>query len=291
VPPPAADSDGDGLSDPADNCPDVPNLDQVDLDEDGIGDACDSYIAINSDGDGWYDPEDACPFVYGTSTVAPVGCPDTDGDGWADTVDACPNDPGKIEPGVCGCGNPEDNPDGDLACGAADGCPNDPGKVAPGICGCGIPDADSDGDGALDCRDNCLSVANPTQVDTDGDGMGDGCDTDDDNDGVADGADNCPLAYNPNQIDTDSDGIGNICDSTPCYIEIGLGPAWEIAPPPVLSGANGGRFRWISPTWLINLYPPSWRIWQNGIWYVGYHGDCSPLGIGPYPPDNPMWLP
>ena len=25
-----------------------------------------------------------------------------------------------------------------------DGCPNDPGKIAPGDCGCGTPDDDSD---------------------------------------------------------------------------------------------------------------------------------------------------
>jgi cysteine-rich repeat protein len=37
----AADGDGDGLADPIDDCPNEPNPDQADLDEDGIGDACD----------------------------------------------------------------------------------------------------------------------------------------------------------------------------------------------------------------------------------------------------------
>jgi cysteine-rich repeat protein len=37
----AADSDGDGLVDPIDDCPNEPNPDQADLDADGIGDACD----------------------------------------------------------------------------------------------------------------------------------------------------------------------------------------------------------------------------------------------------------
>ncbi len=39
---PEADSDGDGILDVSDNCPDVPNPDQADGDGDGIGDACDA---------------------------------------------------------------------------------------------------------------------------------------------------------------------------------------------------------------------------------------------------------
>jgi len=36
------DADSDGVSDPCDNCPAVPNPDQADADNDGIGDACDN---------------------------------------------------------------------------------------------------------------------------------------------------------------------------------------------------------------------------------------------------------
>jgi hypothetical protein len=42
------DSDGDGIVDNQDNCPDEPNEDQSDIDQDGTGDACDDDI----DGDG-----------------------------------------------------------------------------------------------------------------------------------------------------------------------------------------------------------------------------------------------
>lgn len=75
------------------------------------------------------------------------------------------------------------------------------------------PPPDSDGDGIEDSLDNCPLVANPDQLDTDGDGQGDACDTDDDNDGVEDSLDNCPLVANPDQADFDNDGIGDACDS------------------------------------------------------------------------------
>lgn len=45
----AADQDGDGILDPADNCPAVFNPDQADLDGDGRGDACDSQNLVAID--------------------------------------------------------------------------------------------------------------------------------------------------------------------------------------------------------------------------------------------------
>jgi hypothetical protein len=51
----------------------------------------------------------------------------------------------------------------------------------------GLPDADSDT--VADAIDNCLNVANSSQRDTDGDGIGNSCDADLDNNGVVNAAD------------------------------------------------------------------------------------------------------
>ena len=72
-------------------------------------------------------------------------------------------------------------------------------------------DIDYDQDLVHDSIDNCpLLNFNTDQLDTDGDGIGDVCDTDDDGDGVEDSEDNCPLTANLDQLDTDGDGIGDV---------------------------------------------------------------------------------
>jgi hypothetical protein len=58
---------------------------------------------------------------------------------------------------------------------------------------------------------HCPPRAQNSQRDTDGDGIGDVCDTDDDNDGVLDWNDNCPLVPNPDQQDTNGRGVGDAC--------------------------------------------------------------------------------
>lgn len=55
------DKDADGIADAQDNCPDTPNANQLDLDRDGIGNACDS----DADGDQINDlAADNCPTVF-----------------------------------------------------------------------------------------------------------------------------------------------------------------------------------------------------------------------------------
>lgn len=54
---PKFDTDGDGVYDDEDNCPDDTNANQADADMDGIGDVCEA----DSDGDGVVDDTDNCP--------------------------------------------------------------------------------------------------------------------------------------------------------------------------------------------------------------------------------------
>jgi len=79
----AIDTDGDTIPDSTDNCPNTANTNQLDTDNDGIGDVCDD----DDDNDGVLDINDSCPNVAGTAN----GCPDADGDGVRDSEDLCPD--------------------------------------------------------------------------------------------------------------------------------------------------------------------------------------------------------
>ena len=75
-----------------------------------------------------------------------------------------------------------------------------------------LVEIDADSDGIPDDIDNCQFIPNPNQQDSDGDLLGDACDSDADGDGVSNSVDNCPLVLNPDQADTDFDGLGDLCD-------------------------------------------------------------------------------
>jgi len=127
------DTDGDGIYDKDDACPEVAGLKQFN----GCPD---------TDGDGIVDGSDACPEVAGLAEFQ--GCPDTDGDGIADKDDACPDVAGPK--GLQGC----PDKDGDGVADKNDKCPDVAGPKE----NAGCPWPDTDGDGVLDKDDKCPDV-------------------------------------------------------------------------------------------------------------------------------------
>ena len=128
------DTDGDGVYDKFDACPEVAGLEEFN----GCPDA---------DGDGIKDSDDACPNAAGLATMN--GCPDADADGIADKDDMCPNAKGTKANKGC------PDTDGDGVVDKNDKCPTAAGPVANG--GCAWPD--TDGDSILDKDDKCPNVA------------------------------------------------------------------------------------------------------------------------------------
>lgn len=177
------DTDGDGIANWEDMCPDKAGLVKFngcpDTDFDGITDA-----------------EDACPNNAGLAEFN--GCPDTDRDGLADKDDACPNEKGLVAFNGC------PDSDGDGLADKDDRCPDDKGKAE--FKGC----PDSDGDGIADLDDACKTEKGLTKFN--------GC-PDSDGDGLADKDDRCPKDRGDITLkgcpDADGDGIADMDDRCP----------------------------------------------------------------------------
>jgi hypothetical protein len=81
------------------------------------------------------------------------------------------------------------------------------------------PCLDADGDTVPNAADNCVNNANPAQTNTDGDALGDACDSDDDNDKVGDadegpcGGDSLLASKRPERIDGIFAGIDDDADT------------------------------------------------------------------------------
>jgi outer membrane protein OmpA-like peptidoglycan-associated protein len=137
---PIPDSDGDGILENRDRCPDTPSGAQVD------GTGCPS----DSDGDGVSDGVDRCANTPPGASVNASGCTqDSDGDNIPDGLDRCPDtDAGVlVDPNGCPKDSDEDSiPDG------LDRCSETPRGATVDALGC---PGDEDGDGVLDGLDRC----------------------------------------------------------------------------------------------------------------------------------------
>lgn len=168
---------------------------------------------------------------------------------------------------------------------------------------------DPDGDGIPVPADNCPGAPNPSQQDSDDDGMGDMCDCGDvvcdcglgapdvDGDGYPDACDNCPAVANadpPQDLvefgtlisDIDEDGVGNVCDG--CMHTTGVvqgnccDPRTSIEEDYYLCKFDGGssvRY-WCQPM--------DEGVWFDCVFFDGLNCDITEYGGTPYCKDAPV---
>ncbi|MDX2246355.1 MAG: OmpA family protein [Bacteroidia bacterium] len=142
LPPPIVedpDTDGDGIKDPLDDCPEVPGIARLN----GCPDR---------DGDGIADSLDKCPDTFGLVEFEGCPDPDRDKDGTTNEKDDCPDEPGT--PALKGC--PDQDNDG--IADRMDNCPDLAGIAA--LNGC----PDRDGDGITDGEDACPDEAGTVEL-------------------------------------------------------------------------------------------------------------------------------
>src|SRR5215510_5136428 len=167
------DSDGDGVPDKRDACPNTPLGATVDV----------RGCPADSDQDAVYDGIDKCPGTPAGAKVDATGCPpDADHDGVPDGLDKCPDTPRGATVDTTGC--PKDS-DADSVVDGIDKCPDTPVGATVDANGC---PKDADNDGVPDGIDKCPNTPVGVRVDATGCPLT----RDSDGDGVPDNIDRCP---------------------------------------------------------------------------------------------------
>ena len=240
--PDQGDIDRDGFGDVIDKCPTLAGSsdDTADSDDDGVGNECDTCRQASRN----YNKDDANPMGYMTVRNIPFQ-QDSDGDGIGDVCDNCVltancdqygpenawtiGDPIEFDdPILCQLDGNNDM--------VGDACAGDMGPIATAPIGLG-PDQDFDQDGLSNVVDACprqpvaLTAEDQITCESNADcPSGRKCETafgicdhlDSDGDGVGDICDTCPFAENPMQVadgamqdgdDTDGDYVGNVCET------------------------------------------------------------------------------
>ncbi|MBN1773294.1 MAG: OmpA family protein [Deltaproteobacteria bacterium] len=138
------------------------HVEPPDTDGDGIHDRVDACPEEPEDPDGFED-EDGCPE------------PDNDGDTIPDATDACPNEPEDFDGhrDDDGCPEPEIDTDGDTILDEDDGCPTEAEDADGFQDEDGCPDTDNDGDTIPDADDDCPNEAEVVNGVDDDDGCPD----------------------------------------------------------------------------------------------------------------------
>jgi len=213
------DSDGDGVLDDNDLCPDTPLNETVD--SNGCSDS-----QLDDDGDGVMNDTDQCPDTPSGETVNSEGCSesqlDDDDDGVMNDVDQCSGTPTGESVNSEGCSDSQLDDDGDGVMNDVDQCSDTPTGESVNSDGCSNSQLDDDGDGVMNDVDQCSDT--PTGETVNSEGCSDS-QLDDDGDGVMNDVDQCPdtptgetvnsEGCSDSQLDDDGDGVMNDLDQCP----------------------------------------------------------------------------